>query len=177
MAKKRTGKSKLATEIVKYADAMFHGTCLSIDPSSGSAGSLPGYAVFKRGELIDYGVVSIPPGTRSVYNRLYLLHKALFEGFTQPDILLVEHIATGMGNYAVGKALVQSVGAIISVWDVPTVEVSPATWRARINKETYVKSDAQDAVTLYCAARQVLEEELGGFELYPMIDIQAVKNL
>ena len=129
-----------------------HGQVLAIDPSSGSEKSQPGYAIYQAGELIDCGLINIKWGD-AVANRLYRLASSLREDFKQPDILVVEHLAPFMGE---GKSffstrnvisLHQSVGVIMSIWDVPVLAVSPRSWQA-LTPDNYVKSDQNDAIML-----------------------------
>lgn len=126
---------------------------LAIDPSSGSEKSQPGYAIYQAGELVDSGLVRIHYGDH-IANRLYRLQKTLKEEFKQPDILVTEHLAPFMGE---GKgsffstrnviSLHQSVGVIMSVWDVPVLVVSPRSWHA-LTPDNYLKSDENDAIML-----------------------------
>ena len=165
-------KSKLAQEVGQYADLIKNGRMLAIDPSSGSAGSLPGYALFEAGRLVDAGTLGLPRGTRALSNRLYLLRAALASEFPQPDILAVELIApvmpTGKGHflYKSASSLLKSVGAILSVWDVPVIEPSPATWHS-MTPPNYVKSDTADACMLGWATLITLARVLGEPEPTP----------
>lgn len=150
-------KSRLQEDVAKYAELIASGEMLCIDPSSGSSGSLPGYALFRAGQLVDAGTISIPRGGRAIHSRLWLLRNALETEFKKPDILCVELIApvipTGKGTFLhkSAAALIKSVGAILSCWDVPVIEPSPMSWHAVAPKD-YVKSDAKDAQMLgWCA--------------------------
>lgn len=174
MKKKSKTKSKLAKEITRYADQILYGSVLSIDPSSGSSGSLPGYSRWESGRLIESGTLRIPPGTRNSHSRLHILRNVM-SGLVAPDILIVEAISPGMGAHMISKSLLHACGVIISTWDIPVLEVAPMTWKARIDKEKYLKSDAADAVSIYCAARQVLQEELN-MPVTPMIYLQDIKH-
>ena len=159
-------KSKLAEEIVKYADLLQEGYMLALDPSSGSAGSLPGYAIFKKGKLQDAGTIGLPRGTRAIHNRLWLLRNALETEFEKPDILAVEWIApvipTGRGTFLhkSAAALIKSVGAILAVWDVPVIEPTPAAWHS-MAPAGYQKTDARDAQMVGWCALTTLARELG----------------
>lgn len=168
--------SKLAQEIEQYADLLKHGVLLAIDPSSGSAGSLPGYALFKQGVLQDCGLISLPRGTRAISNRLYLLRESLLTEFKKPDILAVEYIApvfpTKNGGFLHKSAssLTKSVGAIMSTWDVPVIEPAPTTWHALVREAMvkrgedptkYPKSDVNDAIAIAMAAFITLARALG----------------
>jgi len=141
-------KSKLALGILQHAEILDRGTMLAIDPSSGSQSSLPGYALFKAGKLVDAGVVNLPKGTTALSNRLFQLRNALFQEFEQPDLLAVELISPVMpsgGRFQKNTgSLIKAVGAILSVWDVPVVEPSPTTWHT-MTPASYIKGDMHDA--------------------------------
>lgn len=165
-------KSVLSTQVIQCNPQIRGGTLLCVDPSSGSLGSLPGYAVFKKGLLVDAGIIALPRGTRAIANRLWQLHRALHDEFEQPDLLAVEWIApvfptakgrdgrAGHFTHKSASSLTKSVGAIMSVWDVPTIEPTPATWHS-ITPPGYVKSDCHDAQMLGWACLTVLARVLG----------------
>lgn len=159
-------RSKLSLEVAQYEQQLKHGTLLAIDPSSGSAGSLPGYALFKAGQLVDAGVIGIPRGTKQIANRLWQLRESLVTEFQKPDILAVEWIApvipTAKGTFLhkSASALIKSVGAIFSAWDVPVIEPSPVTWHSMVPAD-YKKTDTKDAVAVGWCALVVLARALG----------------
>lgn len=146
-------QSKLSQEVEQYADQILSGRMLAIDPSSGSHSSLPGYALFEAGKLVDCGTVDLPQGTRALHNRLYLLRHTLQNEFDKPDLLAVEKIAPVMPSkggsflHANASSLIKSVGAILSCWDVPTVEPAPMTWHSMTPPE-YRKNDVADACAI-----------------------------
>jgi len=143
-------KSKLAVEVQKYTDILMNGEMLAVDPSSGSSGSLPGYALFRKGQLMDAGTIELPRGTRPLANRLFLLRNALATAFDRPDLLTIELISPVMPSkggtflHKNASSLIKSVGAILSTWDTPVLEVSPMTWHS-MTPPTYKKGDVQDA--------------------------------
>lgn len=151
-----TRQSRLVRELPNHFDILETGTMLAIDPSSGSQGSLPGYALFKAGKLEDCGILRLPPGSRTLSNRLYLLHQAMSQ-FPQPDVLALELISPiGVGRNVVGQAsLIKACGVIQSVWDVPILEVAPVTWK-RFVPTNYVKSDVADACMIGLCVYQVM---------------------
>jgi len=165
-------KSKLAQEVVQYEALLRGGTLLAIDPSSGSAGSLPGYALFQKGQLVDAGTIQLPRHGRHIANRLWQLRECLLTAFDKPDILAVEWIApvfparkAGPGGapqflHKSASALMKSVGAIMSVWDVPCIEPAPTTWHT-MTPPGYVKNDANDAQMVGWCALTVLARVLG----------------
>lgn len=143
-------KSKLALEVEQYRDLVQNGEMLAVDPSSGSSGSLPGYALFRKGQLVDAGTIELPRGTRPLANRLFLLRNALATSFDKPDLLTIELISPVMPSkggaflHKNASSLIKAVGAILSTWDVPVLEVSPMTWHS-MTPPTYKKDDVQDA--------------------------------
>ena len=150
---RKTGASKLDKAVASNIGPLLNGTILAIDPSSGSANSQPGYALFKSGQLEDSGLVRIRSGDE-VHNRLYRLSHSLREDFEQPDLLVTENIPPFMGEgpgaaFATRNviSLHQSVGVIMSIWDVPVLLVSPRSWRSLV-PDNYHKSDENDAIML-----------------------------
>jgi len=150
--------TSLEKQITAHIDKVKTGSVLAIDPSSGSYSSQPGYAIYKEGRLEDSGIVEIHSGDH-ISNRLYRLSKALKEEFEQPSLLVTENIPPFMAEKGSPFAtrnvisLHQSVGVIMSVWDVPVVTVSPRTWRSYIPDE-YIKHDEHDAIMIGWAAIQ-----------------------
>jgi len=150
---KKTSVSKLDQAVSQYAERILNGPLLAIDPSSGSEKSQPGYAIYHRAQLVDSGLLNIKWGD-AVHNRLYRLAKSLREEFEQPDLLITEHLAPFMGE---GKgaffstrnviSLHQSVGVIVSTWDVPVLAISPRSWQS-VAPDNYLKSDENDAIML-----------------------------
>lgn len=167
-------KSVLETEVSANLNNLLNGTVLAIDPSSGSAGSQPGYAIFAGGVLRDSGLVRIRSGDH-ISNRLYRLSKTLREEFSQPNVLVTENIPPFMGEgpgaaFATRNviSLHQSIGVVMSVWDSPVIQVSPRTWRSLI-PDNYLKSDENDAIMLGWTAI-AKAREIEGEEVPPMSD-------
>lgn len=163
-------KSRLAREVVQYADVLATGRLLAIDPASG-ASSMPGFAVFERGQLVAAGVLEIP--RRELANRLWYIAECIRTELPKPDIMCVELISPVMpskgGGGFINKgsgSLLKSVGAILSVHDVPILEVAPVTWQTMKPPE-YVKSDAWDAAMIGWAAYIMLARETGAVEPIP----------
>lgn len=159
-------KSALEREALEHSSSLLNGTVIAIDPSSGSANSQPGYAVYHCGQLKDSGLVRIRSGDH-ISNRLYRLSRSLLEEFEQPDLLVTENIPPFMGDgpgasFATRNviSLHQSVGVIMSVWPVPVVAVSPRSWRSLI-PDNYVKSDENDAIMIGWTAIQVARRVQG----------------
>lgn len=165
----KTNSSKLDLAVSQHADKALNGYLLAIDPSSGSEKSQPGYAIYRGGQLVDYGLINIKWGD-AVANRLYRLAKSLREEFQQPDLLVVEHLAPFMGE---GKSffstrnvisLHQSVGVIMSIWDIPVLAVSPRSWQS-LAPDNYQKSDQNDAIMLgWTVLHKASLQECGEFK-------------
>lgn len=155
---KKKKQSKVDYQVAKCKSALLEGTVLAIDPSSGSASSLPGYALFRCGELIDSGVIDLKVGWE-LHRRLSQLATTLREDFEEVDVLVLENIpVTGFGRSSKAHAsLIKAVGAILSSAKYKAlVEISPSTWRAYIKRHAdefteYEKSDEWDAIIMgYC---------------------------
>jgi Holliday junction resolvasome RuvABC endonuclease subunit len=153
---RRKAKKKGPTIIQKMCtrhSTAIGGFMIVIDPSSGSDESQPGYAMFESGHLIEHGTIEI--GTKrssSLGNRLHMLKCFLEEEFQEPDVIVVERCPFNYANSSAAK-LQQVMGVVKSIWDVPVIEVSPASWKKRIPLIeqlglTYEKSDAMDAVAM-----------------------------
>jgi len=162
--------SKTYQAIKPLANLLLEGTILSIDPSTGSSASLPGFAWFSGGELIESGVLEVDYRlSRSI--KLYEIARTIREDFNKPDILLVEQISTiiyrGSKMNATGMAgLQKAIGAIIGARPFEhVIEIPASAWRS-YKPDNYVKSDEMDAVTIgLCAtevAKEVIENEREG---------------
>lgn len=147
MAKKAI--SKYEKDLAKLGSLPISGTLIAIDPSSGSVGSMPGFALFKAGRLLEAGTIRVTPGN-DIHTRLFELRRSLMEDFETPDILVTENIPPFMGG-GFNRAILNlhySVGVILSVFLAKTIRVTPITWQKNINKETYRKSDTNDAIMM-----------------------------
>lgn len=174
----KTNSSKLDQAVSLHAERILNGYILAIDPSSGSEKSQPGYAIYRAGKLVDYGLINIKWGD-AVHNRLYRLATSLRGEFEQPDLLITEHLAPFMGE---GKgaffstrnviSLHQSVGVIMSIWDVPVLTVSPRSWQA-ITPDNYQKSDQNDAIMLGWTV--IHKASLSEVKVFPEMDREVVK--
>jgi hypothetical protein len=150
---KRSGDvqmSKLLISLDKYKDKLIGGNVLAIDPSSGSAKSQPGYAVWQAGELMDSGIIRIQPGGE-LSNRLFHLADSLRREFQTPDLLITEGISIIMsGTGFSGPSMIslqRAIGVVQSCFDCPCLEVAPRTWRKYI-PEGYIKTDENDAIMI-----------------------------
>lgn len=163
--------SKLEIAIRPHVNAILNGTILSIDPSSGSKESMPGYSIFKAGVFYDSGVIRLEH-RQSLAGRLYDLREALQRDFTCPDVLVVENIAPFIGGNTTRSilSLHKAVGVTVSCFDCPLMEVAPISWR-RFIPENYRKTDECDAIMM---ALTVLKIASGKTE-FPITDVLLAK--
>jgi hypothetical protein len=147
--------SLLHEQLAGLEELITTGYVLAIDPSSGSANSQPGYAIYRGGVLGDYGIIKLTPRTK-LASRLFYLGESIRNDFQKPDILVVERINSVFGNTKGGNmgfmakqmaSLQRAVGVVQSCFEVPVIEVPPVTWRKYV-KEDYKKTDEHDAVML-----------------------------
>lgn len=153
--------SKMALSCKPHVGSIITGTVIAIDPSSGSRESMPGYAIFRAGELVDSGYIALQHN-EDLRKRLHDLRRSLTEQFQVPDILVTENIPpvmTGKGFFNRSMVSLQrAIGVVQSIWDVPCIEVAPITWRQNI-PDDYRKTDETDAImmalTVLKAAREI----------------------
>lgn len=146
-------KTNLQKSADKYWESLISGHVLAIDPSSGSRDSMPGYAVFRAGRLIDSGLIEVARG-RELNRKLFIIGETLRTQFESPDVLVVEHIPPFMRGSGFSKSIValqRAIGMIIGSIDRPLLEVPPITWH-KLAPDGYVKSDEKDAVMIGYAA-------------------------
>lgn len=153
--------SKLHHALEQHGELLKTGTVLSIDPSSGSQNSQPGYAIFEKGKLQDSGIIRIKARV-ALYNRLYELAEALRHDFIKPDLLITEGISiimSGSGFAGPGMVSLQrAIGVVQSCFSAPCLEVAPVTWRKYIPSE-YKKTDENDAIMIGAACFFELGED------------------
>jgi len=132
-----------------YQDAKVHekiireGTVLAIDPSSGSKRSLPGFAIFKGEELVESGTIPLEVD-QPIDVRLRQLKFILEDEFGEMDVLVVEKIRGRSHTY-----LRWACGVTIACCDAPLVfEMPTITWKKFVDRDTYEKSDEQDAIKI-----------------------------
>ena len=148
--------SKLAQKCRSLAHILEGGRVLAVDPSSGSSGSMPGFALFKGATLVESGTMEIMLG--DIHRRLWSLAAGLREGFPEEiDLLIIEDLPPFMqtrGSTFRSKGVVNlhmSVGAIYSVFGyAPCIGVPPMAWHADVKKLPfdYIKNDENDALIL-----------------------------
>jgi hypothetical protein len=126
---------------------------LCVDPSTGSRSSLPGFAWYEAGILVESGEITVDPeANRS--KRLYEISRTIKEEFETPEILVVEYIPPvtyRTGNRMNGislMALQKAIGAIIATHPFEhLLEIPAAAWRAH-KPDNYVKTDEMDSICL-----------------------------
>ena len=114
-------KTNLQRQAEKLLTPLLEGHILAIDPSSGSRDSMPGYAVFRAGLLIDSGLIQVQQG-RELNRKLFSIGETLRNQFEVPDILVVEHIPPFMRGSGFSKSIVilqRAIGMIIGSIDRP----------------------------------------------------------
>ena len=119
------------------------GVVLAIDPSSGSANSQPGFALYENSKLLLNGTIKIDH-KQTIYNRLPELYFKIQELVAcPPDVLVIETINKQSGHVF----LLWAVGVSIAATRAPVVvELHNAIWRSVAKSiPTYKKSDAADA--------------------------------
>lgn len=153
------------TLIRKSLKPLLEGVVLCIDPSCGSKGengSLPGWAVSVRGELVGSGVIELPV-EEDLWVRLQSLHHGLRNLVREfdPDVMVYEQIAPrryGGGSAHSHASLLKAVGVTLSVSGPTTyVGLRPTVW-TRWKRSTYVKGDRADAIEMLYVALATAQE-------------------
>lgn len=151
MLNKKLNKDTKIYKMVKpVAATILSGKLLAIDPSTGSQSSMPGYAIYKRGQLIESGYIQINI-SQTKNRKLFQLVSTIREEFKQVDVLAIENIPPisfarkgAMSGWSL-VALQRSIGAIVSCFDCDYVEVSP-TLTGKYRPLDMGKSDEADAI-------------------------------
>mgnify|MGYP001571998249 FL=1 len=148
-------------------DFIICGSVVCIDPSIGSTSSMPGWAIYRSGELIQSGIFTIDPKIR-IWEKARELHRNVYNIYKKfkPDILVYEEIpdqnyrqggATGF-NVKAHATLLKAVGAILSVPGTSyAVGLRPIVWKKYVRPE-YRKGDKEDAIEIGYAAIQISKE-------------------
>lgn len=156
--------SKTYQAIKPLTHHILNGTMLCIDPSTGSQSSMPGYAIYKKGVLVEYGIIQVDSKlNRSV--KLYEISRTIREDFDPADVLVVEYIPPvsykgGMSSVAV-MALQKGIGAIMAAHPYENmIEIPSSAWRNYL-PDGYEKGDDWDAVAIgncaVCVALEVVQ--------------------
>lgn len=159
MAGKQT---KIYQNIRKYYQEILKGTLIAFDPSSGSSDSMPGYAIFVAGKLVESGVIKLrPQDSKNV--RLYGIAESIREQFPKADVVAIENIppvsynrSGAMSGWAL-VSLQRSVGAIMSCFNCSYIEVAPAAW-GKYKFDGYIKGDEHDSVCIGLACISIAQD-------------------
>ena len=148
------------------------GKVMCIDPSTGSTSSMPGYAYYEKGVMMESGIIEVDHRLNSSL-RLYEIARTIREDFPVADLLIVEFIPPvtyvgGMNSIAL-MALQRSIGAIVSAHPYEhLLEIPASAWKS-YKPEGYVKSDEWDAVCLGNCAITVAHEILAEDDMKPKV--------
>lgn len=163
-------RTVLHKSVRRHVDQILDGTLVSIDPSCGSSSSDPGYAIYRRGELIESGIIPLNKERELPY-RLQELRTALSDKFRRvPGVLVVEHIPPrrfGRGSATSHSSLLQAMGVALASTDAEVLlRVRPRDWQRLAapiwSRET--KSDEADAVAIGWAIIRLARELRGDTE-------------
>lgn len=145
-------KTQIYQHIRDACKELVEGVVLVVDPSIGSSSSLPGYAVYRAGVLLDSGVLEVHvDGTRwhrlkEVYRQLENLSKAW-----APDVCVYEEIpvsAHGGRSQVSHASLLLALGVTMAAIEAPAfIGIAPQSWKRLVSAD-YVKSDEQDAIEM-----------------------------
>jgi hypothetical protein len=147
--------SKIKLAIGRCKGKVLTGTLLAIDPSIGSGSSMPGWALFQGGVLMESGIIQLPPfGAK--HQRLRRILEVLQNEFEEPDIFAIEHISPSTTRWNTSLIMARAVMLAAQKWKV-VLHVAPRTWRARCPKD-YTKTDEGDAIQIGRACIQIAQE-------------------
>jgi hypothetical protein len=157
--KKVNRDSKVYKQLTACYQNVLEGTMIAFDPSTGSAGSMPGYAIFKAGDLQESGIISVNPSARR-NKKLFSITDSLLKEFPKPDVIIIENIppvtfnrANSMGGWSL-VSIQRAIGAIVSCFDCDYVEMSPIAWQ-KYKFDGYIKSDEHDSICIGIAAIEI----------------------
>ena len=128
------------------------GTIISVDPSIGSASSMPGYSIVVDGNMVDSGVLKINHKDPS-NKRLGAIQAQLRKLVPNPNVVICEAIAPMLS--VGGPNVIQlhwAVGVIQATYpDAHAVLIPNMVWKSHLKKaglDKYTKSDEHDAIAL-----------------------------
>lgn len=144
-------KNKLYGEVERLSAELALGNVLVVDPSIGSSSSLPGWAVYKHGSLVDSGVIHTGGSHLHLWQRARRL-KAAIEILCNEykfDVLVYEDIpATSGFNQNAIASLLKAVGIVLACTESSHVlGVHPASWKNYVRPD-YTKGDKEDAIEI-----------------------------
>ena len=144
-------KGKYYKDVRKLCGPLLQGRVLVIDPSIGSTSSLPGYAIYQEGFLLDSGTIFTGGSHLELWQRARKLGDALRTLCYENDIevLVYEDIpATSGFNQNAIASLLKAVGVVLSCTSSAHVlGVHPASWKNYARPE-YQKGDREDAIEI-----------------------------
>jgi hypothetical protein len=166
--KKGTSKGMLAVQKRGAAESILRGHMLVIDPASGGGESVPGYAVFSAGELIESGTIDVGGPQADLHDRLFELGITLRDSLpNKVDVLVIEDVPLKRfgpdrsGSLKGQVNLHRSVGAVMGAVKCRFfIPVHPATWHSHAGPD-HVKSDENDAIAMGRCALSMASETLG----------------
>lgn len=132
---------KTGRALVHRRNELFEGTVLAIDPATGRY-SNAGYALFKKGEMVENGVIPTSQA-KGIIDSLNQLHDWIKRKTRNVDLIVIEDLK----GPKIAKQLHWSTGAILSGSRCRKfVEIHLHIWKA-LAKVTpdYYKSDENDA--------------------------------
>jgi Holliday junction resolvasome RuvABC endonuclease subunit len=157
------GYQNLQHKIHLNADAILTGTLIAIDPASFSS-SVPGYAIFRSGELEFAGTIP-KPKHKDINRRVQYLYDEIAALVpVPPDVLAIEEIHKSIAH----ASLLWAVGVSVAAARAPVMlEIPLNVWKS-LAKATpeYAKDDVNDAVmigkTVILLAREYKEKQERG---------------
>lgn len=162
MAKKLDKTTKIYEQVNACYNSVLDGVMIAFDPSTGSHSSMPGYAIFDKGELQESGIISVNPLARRNV-KLFSITQSLLKEFPKPDVIIVENIPPitfkrkgGMNGWSL-VSIQRAIGAIVSCFDCEYIEMAPRVWQ-KYRPADYIKSDEWDAVVIGLAAIEIAKQ-------------------
>jgi hypothetical protein len=139
----------LYKQIRREWELLVTGRVIAIDPSCGSSSSMPAYAIYEQGRLLESSIIRLEPDL-PLHKRLYTLRHRL-DMISPTDILIYEEIPPvrfyGNGRTSAGSqsSLLKSVGVVLaSIKADVAIGMRPSVWK-KLTQASYVKSDRADA--------------------------------
>jgi hypothetical protein len=170
--------SSIKADIWKHRKLILEGTWVSIDPSCVSDKSKPGYAIFKKGEFIEQGILDVPYHKNLAF-RLQGIRQLIQEDIDPyVDLIVIEETpirpirtkaAAGREgksfmNFAAISSQKQAIGATKAAfkWGKPVIEVSCSVWQqlARLKGLEISKCDDDDARLIGWSVLEMLKDIL-----------------
>ncbi len=156
--------SKIYGYIRDNIKQLIAGTVLVIDPSIGSASSMPGWSLYKQGVLVRSGTLRID-STKENWEKLRELHRLLrnLSLAEQPDLCIYENVpvsAHGGRSQVSHAVLLMAVGVTMCAVQADRfLGLAPNVWKSKV-RDSYVKSDENDAIEMGWIAIEMAKEIL-----------------